>query len=663
MVGNEPKTEPAERAFVDCTGEDHDSVLPVDGIKTFVQNFKWDLVRKGVGRISQTIAGSGLFSTSLLLLAMPMFGVFIQIGLFLFGKTCSPYPMWISFLVFSILAALNHWKTLAKFWSLVFLALLLASYTFSDRGNDAELYHIPMQILLRDGWNPVFDSTLQKISAIVDPSKIFVYHTLFLPKTVALCGTLVAQATGLWIASSFLGYLLLFVLFRTSFVFAEKNWNCKKGSCLLFAVAVSFCPQFVTLLDGLVDYHVYSSLMITIFSLVLYLQHRRMHDFILAIAATVICSTIKSTGLINCILLWGMFWLCSWKCRETYWGILAVMLLVAWIGMSPWVTSWIQYGSPFYPLMTFDPRITPVDITDDFFSNADGERMGYLARFVYAWISPKLATKACALYYHKPDFCPDFNLQVTRSVGGFGIFLNLFFCCSLLLLLLARKNLVSFLCLFILATLVSCPVKYIGYERYFPQICAVVPLGIYQFCFSPPAWLKKKDKLKRILHCTLFFVLLLPTISSCLFIAAYQTRNMILESKRQDLLLSYRKDGIVFEIPQNTHKAFALSQRLICGNVDYSFSRQTMDMHNFKFGWHKYLHFEDDSFPQFKQYSLDTWDTMLEYEFRNNPASFLHFKWLDIFRFFPHPLFYRKADILKSPESGKTMSGDSEKKT
>ena len=88
-----------------------------------------------------------------------------------------------------------------------------------------------------------------------------------------------------------------------------------------------------------------------------------------------------------------------------------------------------------------------------------------------------------------------------------------------------------------------------------------------------------------------------------------------------------------------------------------------MDMHHFKFGWHLSLHFEDDSFPHFKQYFLDSWDTMIEYEFRNNPASFLHFKWLDFFRFFPHPLFYRKADIPETSESGKAMSGKLEKKT
>jgi hypothetical protein len=536
-------------------------------------------------------------------------------------------------------ALLIHWKCLVKFWGLVFLALLFTAYTFSYYGIDASLYHVPMQILLKEGWNPVFDSTLQKFSTVTDPSTLFVYHTLFLPKSVALCGALVAQATGLWCASSFLGYLLLFVLFRTSFHFAEKIWDCKKGSSLFFAIAISFCTQLPTLFDGLNDFNIYAALMITIFSLVLYRLHHEAHDLVLAVMATVFCSTTKTTGLLNCMVFWGMIWLCSWKNKETYWGIFAAAFLIVWIGLNPFVTSWIQYGSPFYPLMSFDPKTPVVDITNDFFSNADGEQMGYLARFVYAWISPELATKACAFFYHKADFNPDFNLQVTRGIGGFGIVLNLLFCFSLFFLLLAKKNMVSFICLFILATLVLCPLKYVGYERYFPQVWAVLPLGFYQFVFSPPAWIEKKEKLKRAACWSLFIILLFPVISTCFYISAYQLRNMILESQRQKLLESYREEGITFEIPQNSKNAFTLSRRLSCGDVTSFISRQTMDLQNFRFGRYQAFDYDDGTFPHFKEYYLSTWKGIEENNIRNNPSCFLHFKWLDIFRFFPHPLF------------------------
>jgi len=566
--------------------------------------------------------------------------------------------MWISFLFFSVLALLVHWKVLAEFWGLTFLGLVLSAYTFSYHGTDAELYHIPMQILLREGWNPIFDSSVQKFSEITDTSAFFAYHTLFLPKTVALCGALIAKASGLWIANSFLGYLLLFVLFRTSFVFAEKAWNCGRALRLLFAVSISFHSVLCTMFDGLIDFHVAAALTISLFSIVLYLWHRKTHDLLLAVIATVICGTSKTTGLINCLLLWGLFVLYSWKKKEAYWSVSATAILIVWIGMSPFVTSWIQYGSPFYPLMTFDPRIAPIDITDDFFANADGDLMGRLARFVYAWISPGLAKRACAVYYRKADFNPVFNLNVTQGVGGYGASLNCLFTLSIVLLALAKKNLVSFACLFLLATLVLCPVKYIGYERYFPQAWTIVPLGFYQFCSFPPSWLMKKEKAKRALRCCLYSVLGVYSLLSVAFDLAYQTKCIIIEGKRQSLLTSFQKEGIVFEIPRNTNKGLALSQRLVCGNVNCAFSQQDADLSSFKYGKHRSIDMNDPSFLHFKRYYLDLWLDTEEYFLNHNPSSLLRFKWRNIFKHPPHPLFYRRpvqSPVLNAPENNKTQ--------
>lgn len=640
-----------------CDNAKHECATPHGSRPhSLIQHFRPQFLLEQFRTVRKAVIDSNVISVCLLLLAMPTLGMAIQIGLFLFGKTCSPFPMWFSFLVFSALALLIHWKCLLKFWGLVFLGLVLTAYTFSDHGIDSELYHIPMQLLLKEGWNPVFDSTIEKFCAFIDPSSLRIHHTLFLPKTVSLCGALVAQSTGLWIADSFLGYVLLFVLIRTSFVFAERIYKCNKKYCLLFSFAVSFCTQFSTMLDGLIDFHTYAALTITILSLVLYLHHRDLHDYILAILATVICCTTKMTGVLNCVVLWGLFSLYSWKHKETYWGILAVTLLIAWIGMNPFVTSWIQYGSPFYPMNTFDPKMTTMDLTYDFLGNADGERMGRLARFVYAWGSPALATKACAIFYHKADFQPLFDLPVTRSVGGFGNTLNFFFCCSIVLIFLSKKNLSFFMCLFVLATLVIFPVKYIGYERYFPQAWTVVPLGIYQFCFFPPEWLGRKNKLKKWLRYGLLFVCFILVFSSCSYLLAYQMRSMIMESARQTLLASYRKDGICFEIPKSSLpeilKSFTISRRLSCGGVDYVFSEKVMDMRGFRAAnWHKFS-YEDGDFRFFKQYYITYWQTGSHYHFWESPVSLLR-RWnllRDIFKYFPHPRFYPKAR-MRVPES------------
>ena len=578
------------------------------------------------------IADSGLFSTRLLLLAMPTLGIIIQCGLFLFGKTCSATPMWISFLVFSILSLCIHWKKMMRFWGLIFLALVFSAFTFSYTDFDAEHYHIPMQLLLKEGWNPVFDSSIQKFSALADSSSLSVYHTLFLPKTVALCGALVAKACGLWIADSFLGYVLLFVLFMTAFDFAKEQWHCKCMSSLLFAAAITFNSKLSLLFEGRIDFHTYSAMMIMLLSLISYMGHRRINDFILAIVATAICGTTKTTGLINCVFLWGLFSLYSWRNKETYWGIMTVALLILWIGMSPLITAWIQYGSPFYPSMTFDPRIKPVDITSDFIANADGLKMGYVARFVYAWISPDLATKACALYYHKDDFHPVFT--VLGGVGGLAT-LNFVLCGSIVLLLLAKKNLVTFACFFILSTLILCPVKYIGYSRYFIQVWAIIPLGIYQFYHSPPSWVARKPKLNKVLRYCLYFALLILLSSSCIKIASFQMRSMIIEGQRQNLLFDIQNKDIVFKIPKSSKRAFTLSKRLSCGNIRHSFSSQTLK--NME---------EDPELIHFKQYYHLIWHLWDEYPICNTPSHVLRFKWLDVFKFFPHPLFFKETPQL-----------------
>ena len=585
----------------------------------------------------RVIVDSDLFSVRILLLAMPLFGIMIQCALFLFGIPCSPFPMWISFLLFSLLALLIHWKRLVCFWGLIFLALLLTAFTFSYIQVDAESYHIPMQLLLKEGWNPVFDSTLEKIGTIADTSTFWDKHTLFLPKTVALCGAMVSLASGLWIADTFLGYILFFVLFRTSYVFAKKTWDCNVFCCILFAAALSIRSKNADyLFSGMIDFHIYAAFVTALLSLLLYLQHHRIRDFILAILATAICSTTKTTGLVNCVFLWCGFGVLSWKHKETYPGIIAVTILVAWIGISPLVTSWIQYGSPFYPSMTFDPKIATVDITADFAANADGERMGYVARFVYAWVSPALAAKACALYYHKADFAPQF--YVTGGVGGFGTSLNLLLWCSIVFLLLAKKNLVSFVGLFIMATLVLCPVKYIGYGRYFLQACAIIPLGLYQFCFCPPDWLPNKMKKPlRICLSLAFGLVALVNVTLCV---SYQIRNIIAEGKCQKLLASFQKEDAVFAIPQNTEKAFMLSRRLACSNVKYSFGQQKLD-------------FQDEaSYPHFIRFYNNLWGAQEEYRLHKKPSRIL--KLLDIFKIFPSPIFYRTPNDPESPIPAKT---------
>ena len=582
-----------------------------------------------LGKKRTLLVDSNIISTRLMILAMPMLGLVIQCLLFLFGHNCSPFPIWISFFCLSLLAFFLHWRCLLKFWVLIGLGLFLTAFTFSYSDYDSEVYHIPMQLLLREGWNPIFDSTIEKFNDIVDASSLSVHHTLFLPKTSALCGALVSQATGLWIADSFLGYMLLFSLLNTSYLFAQRIWNCHRFASLIFAIMITFTTKVTTMLCGQVDYAMYASLLIALLSLALYSLDFKTHDYILAILASVICCTIKTTGLVSCALLWGIFALCYCNRKETYIGILSMALLVILVGMAPLATAWIQYGSPFYPSMTFNPKITPVDITGDFTANADGEKMGYVARIVYAWVSPRLASKACSIYYHQSNFNPVFN--VLHGVNGLGTFLNLILCGSILLLILAPKNIVSWICLFILISANFSPLKYIGYARYFPQVWAVIPLGFYQFINHKPSWLGKISRFHHCIDYTLYFILISLSLSSMLKICTYQAGSMIIEGHRQQLLSQIKSDNTIFLLPANTRRGYTLSRRLASEHINFEISQLKMDMEHFE---------EDTLFPCFKNYYMTTWKCNKEYAVGNGVSSIMRFKWTHIFKYFPHPVLY-----------------------
>lgn len=578
----------------------------------------------------EAIVKTNIVSVRMLVLAMPVLALVIQNGLFLIGRGCSCYPMWISFISCSILMLYLHWKRMISFWGVIACGLLLTCFTFSYYDRDSEVYHFPMQFLLRDGWNPIFDSSIQKFNAIVDSGSLSVYHSLFLPKTTALCGALVAKATGLWIADSFLGYMLLFSLWKTSFLFAGRIWNCQKMSCLLFATIITFTTKLTTLLCGQVDYLMYASMMIAVFSLFLYIFKLQIHDLFLAIVASIICSTVKTTGLINMVVLWITCGMYMWKKKDIYIAFFVVLLFVAWIGMSPLITAWIQYGSPFYPTMTFDPKIATVDITNDFVGNEDGEQMGYLARWVYAWISPKLAINSCSLYYHKKDFHPVF--YVAHGVNGFGTGFALLLSCSIVLLALSHKNMVTCMCLYIFFTMIFYPLKYIGYGRYFLQAWVIVPLSFYQFIYHFPLWLNQIPKIRNIMCYCMFFVLLALTIISIMKIGVFQARMMILEGQRQKILSQIKNDGTVFVLPKNSRRTYTLSKRLVCEKIPFEFSQKEIGKIE-----------EDTFFPEYKKYYMEKWKIYNDYPVDNKFSNIFLFKWNDTIKNFPHPLFYYKS--------------------
>lgn len=428
---------------------------------------------------------SGLASPEVLIPASILLGLFLGTVGFLFGKTCSPLPMTLSFCIGALLAFLHSKKHGLLFIGLTGLLLLLTAYTFSYTGPDAQAYHFPMQHLIKSGWNPIFDSTIEKFNAFSDLGRCALYHTLFLPRVTALTGAFIASATGLWIADAFLGYTLVLTLFTVSYRFAKELYSpdITPGPAIIFAAFITFSTKITSFLAGQIDYTVYAAFIIAIMSILHYHRTNTPRECVLFFLSLLLTMLSKSTGLVYGALTFFISYLFLWKRPAFRRGSVIFLLFAFILGLTPYLTSWIQYGHPLYPTMTYAPNITPVDITSDFTGNSDALSMGYLSRIIYAWISKTLAIKSCAWYFDNPAFNPVFTVE--GGVEGLGLIFRLLIGCSFIALLFSKKSTLFYLCLFIFITSNLAPLKYIGFNRYFPQIWALPALALYNFIYHP----------------------------------------------------------------------------------------------------------------------------------------------------------------------------------
>lgn len=416
-------------------------------------------------------------------------GLFLGSAGFWVGRTVSPLPMAIGFLATAVVAWVCSWRRALLFLVLCGVLLLMTMYSFSYTGTDAGIYHIPMQRLLLHGWNPVFDSSLEQLKAVAPEGGFSYNHTLFLPRLTALCGALMASLTGLFVADAFLGYALIFALLVVSYRFARTMWNTSVGGGILFSLAITFSSKITSFLAGQIDFTSYAALMLGIFSFLTWRKREVLVDLLLAALGMAFAILAKSTGLL-CGMIFCFIALCSaWRNVSFLRVLFGLALFVLVVGASPLLTNWIHYGSPVYPSMTFHPTIQPVDITWDFTGNDDALQMGYLARIVYAWVSKPLAIHGCAWWYDNPNFNPQF--MVPGGVGGMGTFFCLLLMGACVALLCSRVTIVTWLCILLFITSNFAPLKYIGYNRYFPQIWAIPFLAAFNFFYAPRAFLTR----------------------------------------------------------------------------------------------------------------------------------------------------------------------------
>lgn len=350
-----------------------------------------------------------------------------------------------------------------------------------DRGwFDAIGYHLPTIRLLAEGWNPIRTATPEAIAETmgVNPSEMWFWHVLAMPKSIWIFCAAAAKFTHAPMSLFFPLYPFLFV---TASVSLRRFFGDRPAWVRILATAVlwSITPlPFFSIVDGAVSLGSVGLLA----GMGCALKGRR-PDWTALIVHSFWMASAKQIGAYSCFVFWVLFsgiWL--WQQRQAAWpavrrltccaALLGGLLCVA--GISPYLTMWLNYGHPLYPVKTTDEAVHPaVNIVADFDNlNADARAMGHLGSFVNAYISPSLAAAYYQWELDRETFVP---MGETWSQHGelgspqrAATRIPLLICFAILFLLGGRLERLMGISLTI--GLLLMPTVMLGYMRYIPWI-------------------------------------------------------------------------------------------------------------------------------------------------------------------------------------------------
>ena len=494
-------------------------------------------------------------------------------------------------------------------------------------------YHFPMQDLLRRGWNPVRVATIEDFHQLLGGLTASETHTLFLPRLNALCGALVGLSTGLFVADAFLNCVLVLVLLATAYDFAQRVWRQGRAMSMLFAFSLTFTTKLTSFLYGYVDYITYAGIMVMLMSAALYFLERKTFDLLLISVAVVVSTLAKSTGLVVSVLLCLCMLPFLWKDRRYWCFCAAAAFYVVVVGYSPLITSWINYGCPLYPTMSWSLSHPAIDITADFTGNADALRMGYVARSLYAWVSPSATVKLCSIVYGNPDFNPVFT--VFGGVDGFGSGFRVLLLASVIALIASKKNIVTAMCGFIFLTTLVTPLKYIGFSRYFPQMWAIPALALFNLAAFPCCNKVLGSHCVKSLFRILCIALPVTVAAFCaLRTLAFGGRCLAIEASRQHALAEMKKISSKWRHDAAQQKTYALARRMCVAGIDCVVGE------NGESGLPSYSYDEAYMWASVEKAKDAAEAVHNEFFIVNSTGQILHFPWRKAFSSRPDILWY-----------------------
>ena len=415
---------------------------------------------------------------------------------FLIGCSLHAWHFWASFAAVTGLAFWYSRKAGLWMIGLNFLMLLLTFYTFTYVHVDASICHLPISHFLEDGWNPVTESSVEAVRArfagrgVSEAKDFLAYHIIAAPKFSQILAAQMQSAFGLFSAGGYALWFMCFALAISGYRFSTSVFRAGRRTSAVFAALL--CSNTIiaeACFSGLVDYVAYSAIAIAAMSLRMWLDTKSRIDLYMFFGCAVVAVATKMNSLACVALLLISAAVIGRKEKDMRFGLLVFLAALAFFCVIPyWASAW-RYGSPFYPAHSFRADVPTMDLTSDFIGNEDANRMGYVARMVYAWVSKPLAVWGCRIWYSVDGFDPQWKWEFLS--GGQGWMFSLVLWSGALLSLFINRNRTTLIAWILLLAFLLVPVKYIGYSRYANFVFFVIAVLWFNIVFSLPARMRQ----------------------------------------------------------------------------------------------------------------------------------------------------------------------------
>jgi hypothetical protein len=493
------------------------------------------------------------------------------------------------------------------------LLVIVGSVIFSglsvmNTSPDGEIYHRPAAILLADGWNPVFDSTIESVQKFEKPeARLNAWHVAFLPRASWIFGASLYRMVGFVEVADAFNVLTFVLAFHAVLRLLARMLGLSGMTRYAAAVLVTTSPTaMVHMFGGTNDCAMYSLFLIASVAATLYLVSGGSQWLGIVGMSFPLMANVKFTGVIFCGVIALVYLVgCTLRWRSGQAGadrpgrwILAVaasVLFATIMGFSPYVTSWVRYGGPFYPTRTFDKRIQlpATNVTLEFRSlNEDAKRMGHVGRFTYAYVSQSLALACYGKGSDGRAFAPQFG--ISGGVGGFGPVFRVAFIVALFMLPFVRLGGLGYLLASILITVALQPAMVVGYARYVPQFYAFPPLvllaaaGQFGRCQECHRWMQKSfarasSTIMPISVAALVIFYFLPLVSYPLSMFGLQ---WIISVQNLELTNAMRENPAPIVLSNTFYSRHALTHDY--GSPNARFLSSTQDVEAATAGLHRY---------------------------------------------------------------------------